>query len=93
MKNSKDLESWLQIKIRETPGRWNTNWSTAGQHDVVILLQNRKQVRQLSGIAASHASPDELRRSRSRQRGVNRPHCNRLLTRIGEEGWYEGLAP
>ena len=52
VKDSKDLEARLPVKFRETPVRWHIDRSATGQHDIIVLLQHRKQLRYLSGIVA-----------------------------------------
>ena len=76
VKDSKDLEARLPVKFRETPVRWHIDRSTTGQRDIIVLLQHRKQLRYLSGIAAGQASPEKLRRCRIGKRRIGRLQCN-----------------
>ena len=83
----------MPVKSCETPVRWHIARYATGQHDIIVLLQHRKQQGHLSGFAAGQASPEKLRRCRIGKRHVGRLECNGLLTRIGKEGRHEGFAP
>jgi hypothetical protein len=72
VKDSKDLEARLPVKSRETPVRWHIDRSATGQRDIIVMLQHRKQLHYLNGIAAGQASPEKLRRRRIGKRGVGR---------------------
>src|SRR5438105_3821906 len=52
VKHGEDLEARLPVKFREAPVRWHIDRSAASQHDIIVLLQNGKQQRYLSGIVA-----------------------------------------